>query len=180
MKNGATVILKGGIILIALVGTVFAAAIRVRAAASEETFYTVDSPIDSVRNDPAFGKFGRLLFPVDENYFSGTRLGELGLTWYSGIDPQKTVEIANSLKRRVLSGETVFYDLYGAEEIAADPAKADTGLIYFKGDPGAKFAVLSAGGGFVYVGAMHDSFPHALALSEKGYNAFALIYRPGA
>jgi len=30
------------------------------------------------------------------------------------------------------------------------------------------------------VGAMHDSFPHALELSKKGYNAFALIYRPGA
>ena len=26
---------------------------------------------------------------------------------------------------------------------------------------------------------MHDSFPHALELSKKGYNAFALIYRPG-
>lgn len=47
-------------------------------------------------------------------------------------------------------------------------------------DPGAKFAVCNAGGGFAYVGAMHDSFPHALELSKKGYNAFALIYRPGA
>lgn len=27
---------------------------------------------------------------------------------------------------------------------------------------------------------MHDSFPQAMELSEKGYNAFALIYRPGA
>jgi hypothetical protein len=27
---------------------------------------------------------------------------------------------------------------------------------------------------------MHDSFPHALELSKLGYNAFALIYRPGA
>ena len=26
---------------------------------------------------------------------------------------------------------------------------------------------------------MQDSFPHALELSKKGYNAFALIYRPG-
>ena len=32
----------------------------------------------------------------------------------------------------------------------------------------------------MFVGAMHDSFPHALELSRKGYNAFALIYRPGA
>ena len=27
---------------------------------------------------------------------------------------------------------------------------------------------------------MQDSFPHALELSKLGYNAFALIYRPGA
>ena len=26
---------------------------------------------------------------------------------------------------------------------------------------------------------MHDSFPHALELSKRGYNAFAIIYRPG-
>lgn len=27
---------------------------------------------------------------------------------------------------------------------------------------------------------MHDSFPHCLELSKKGYNAFAIIYRPDA
>ena len=43
---------------------------------------------------------------------------------------------------------------------------------------GAKFTICNAGGGFAYVGAIHDSFPHALELSKKGYNAFALIYRP--
>ena len=31
----------------------------------------------------------------------------------------------------------------------------------------------------MYVGATQDSFPHALALSKMGYNAFALIYRSG-
>lgn len=49
-----------------------------------------------------------------------------------------------------------------------------------KGEDNAKFAVCNAGGGFAYVGAMHDSFPHALELSKMGYNAFALIYRPDA
>ena len=76
-------------------------------------------------------------------------------------------------------GETVFYDIYSDEEKQADPAKADTGLFLFRGKPDARFAIVNAGGGFVYVGAMHDSFPAALELSKKGYNAFALIYRPG-
>ena len=66
------------------------------------------------------------------------------------------------------------------EEKAADPEKEDTGLFFFRGEPGGKVAICNAGGGFMYVGAMQDSFPHALELSKNGYNAFALIYRPGA
>ncbi len=139
-----------------------------------------DTPIQTVTDDPAFGDYGRLLFPVDTSYFSGDTLGSLRLTWYSHIDPDETVEIVNTLRNRALNGETVFYDIYTEAEKAADPDKHDTGLFFFKGTPGAKFAVCNAGGGFAYVGAMHDSFPHALELSKKGYNAFALIYRPGA
>ena len=142
--------------------------------------YTKETEIAVVQNDPAFGDYGRLIFPADNGYMSGDTLGSLRLTWYSNIDPDKTVEICNYLKDHAGAGETIFYDIYSDEEKAVDPAKEDTGLFFFRGDPGAKFAVVNAGGGFAYVGAMHDSFPHALELSKKGYNAFALIYRPGA
>ena len=148
--------------------------------AQESGPFTTDTPIEDVKNDPVFGDYGRLLFPVEDWYTSGTTLGELQLTWYSNIDPEETVKIVNTLWQRVSSGETVFYDIYTDEEKAADPEKEDTGLFFFKGEPGEKFAVCNAGGGFAYVGAMQDSFPHALELSKKGYNAFALIYRPGA
>lgn len=141
--------------------------------------YTTDTAISDVINDPAFGDYGHLLFPVDTGYMSGRTLGDLRLTWYSNIDPDKTVEICNTMKSRAEAGETIFYDIYTDEEKAADPDKAETGLFFFRGDPGEKFAVCNAGGGFAYVGAMHDSFPHALELSKMGYNAFALIYRPG-
>lgn len=100
-------------------------------------------------------------------------------TWYNHIDPDKTVEIVNTLKSRADAGKTVFLDIYTDAEKQADPAKRNTGLFFFQGDKGAKTAICNAGGGFAYVGAMHDSFPHALELSKKGYNAFALIYRPG-
>ena len=73
-----------------------------------------------------------------------------------------------------------FIDIYTEEEKTQDPDKRNTGLFFFKGTPGAKFAECNAGGGFAYVGAMQDSFPHALELSKLGYNAFALIYRPSA
>ena len=144
------------------------------------TEYTSNSLISDVIADPAFEGFGRLIFPVDSGYMSGSTLGQLRLTWYTGIRPEKTVEIVNYLRSNALAGETVFYDIYTDAEKAADPWKEDTGLFFFKGTPGAKFAIVNAGGGFSYVGAMHDSFPHALELSKLGYNAFALIYRPGA
>lgn len=110
--------------------------------------FTVDTPVEAVLQDGAFGDYGRLLFPVDTGYWSGDTLGELQLTWYNNIDPEETVEIVNTLWQRA--------------------------------EAGAPFAVCNAGGGFAYVGAMQDSFPHALELSKRGYNAFALIYRPGA
>ena len=145
-------------------------------AQENSSSYTADTPISDVINDPVFGDWSRLIFPVDEGYMSGKTLGDMRLTWYSNIDPNKTVEVCNYLKNHA---DTAFYDIYTDEEKATDPAKADTGLFFFKGDEGAKFAVCNAGGGFAYVGAMHDSFPHALELSKMGYNAFALIYRPG-
>ena len=142
--------------------------------------FSTSTNIRDVISDPVFGDYGRLLFPVDDWYMSGDTLGDLQLTWYNYIDPEETVEIVNTLWERANAGEIVFYDFYTEEDKAADPEKEDTGLFFFKGEPGEKFAVCNAGGGFAYVGAMQDSFPHALELSKRGYNAFALIYRPGA
>ena len=142
--------------------------------------YTTDTNIEDVINDPIFGDYGRLIFPVNSGYYGGRTLGNLSLTWYNYIDSDKTVEICNYMRDHAENGETIFYDIYTEEEKDADPAKRDTGLFFFKGDSGAKFSIVNAGGGFAYVGAMHDSFPHALELSKMGYNAFALIYRPGA
>ena len=51
------------------------------------------------------------------------------------------------MKGHAESGDVIFYDIYTNEEKAADPAKADTGLFFFKGTPGAKFAICNAGGG---------------------------------
>lgn len=142
--------------------------------------YTAETRISDVISDPVFEDYGRLIFPVDSSYYSGDTLSDLRLTWYSGIDPEKTVEIANYMKDHAAAGDTIFFDIYTDEEKAADPEKENTGLFFFKGNPGEKFAICNAGGGFAYVGAMHDSFPHALELSKQGYNAFALIYRSGA
>ena len=142
--------------------------------------YTADTRISDVINDPVFRDFGRLIFPVNSGYYSGDTLENLRLTWYNNINVAHTVEICNYLKNQTIEGNRVFYDIYTDEEKAADPRKENTGLFFFRGEKNAKFAVTCAGGGFAYVGAMHDSFPHALELSKRGYNTFAIIYRPGA
>ena len=166
------------ILSLALCAAAFSA-IQAEAAESADAPYTRATRISDVAGDPVFGNYGRLIFPVNRGYMSGETLGTLRLTWYSCIDPDKTVETANYLKSRAAAGDTVFLEIYTEAEKRADARKRDTGLFFFRGRRGAPLAVCCAGGGFAYVGAMHDSFPHALELSKMGYNAFALIYRPG-
>ena len=143
---------------------------------------TRDTKVQEVIDNPVFEDYGRLLFPVDREIDEDLTLEDAGdiLVWYNDINPDKTVEIVNYLGEQAASGNQIFYDIYTEEEKAEDPDKEDTGLLFFRGEPGGKTAICNAGGGFVYVGAMQDSFPHALELSKNGYNAFALIYRPGA
>lgn len=93
--------------------------------------FTADTRIEDVIKDPAFGNFGRLLFPTDKRYYSGDTLGKLSLTWYSNINPNKTVEIVNYLKERTESGDTIFYEIYSDKEKVQDPTKEDTGLFFF-------------------------------------------------
>ena len=123
--------------------------------------YTINSKISEVISDSDFGDYGRLIFPADNRYYSGDTLGNLRLTWYD-INTAKTVEIINYMKYHAASGDKIFFDIYTEEEKAANPSKANTGLFFFKGKSGEKFAICNAGGAFAYVGAMQDSFPHAL------------------
>jgi len=147
-----------------------------------KTGYMANTKVWDVINDPAFAGYGRLIFPADKTIDKNMTLSDVGrlLTWYNYVNPDRTVEIVNYMKTKAEAGEKIFYYIYTDEEKAADPTKRNTGLFFFRGNPGEKFAIVNAGGGFAYVAAMHDSFPHALELSKKGYNAFALIYRPGA
>lgn len=141
-----------------------------------------NTTVEEVITNPAFGDFGRLLFPVDRTVSEDMTLSEVSTSsvyvWYNYIQVDKTVEIINSLIDDANSGNQIFYNIYSEEEMQTDSSKRDTGLFFFKGEENAPFAIMNAGGGFMYVGAMHDSFPHALEASKMGYNAFALIYRP--
>ena len=144
--------------------------------------FNLNSTVGQVKNDDRFKEFGNLIFPVNINIPNNITLKDIGdyYSWYNYINPDKTVEIINYMKQQVDSNNQIFYNIYTDEEKLKDPEKEKTGLFFFRGNPNEKVAIVSAGGGFYYVGAMHDSFPHCLELSKKGYNAFAIIYRPDA
>lgn len=141
--------------------------------------FTAQSTVGQVED--YFGSYGRLLFPADRPFSPGETLAQISNSahyiWYSEIWTPKTVEIINYLAAEK-DKRQIFYPIYSEAEMQAHPSRRSTGLFFFKGKPGAPFAVNNAGGGFYYVAAMQDSFPHALELSQRGYNAFALIYRP--
>lgn len=147
---------------------------------NEAASYSTNSTIASVISDSSFKDCGRLMFPLESQYYSGNTLGNLSFTWYNNVDPNKTIEIINYFKQNTEKGNTVFCDIYSSKEKEEDPTKQNTGLFFFRGKSNEKFAICNAGGWFTYVAAMHDSFPQALEISKKGYNAFALIYRPEA
>ena len=145
-------------------------------------YFTRDTKVFDVINDEFLKGFGRMIFPLNRNIPQSMTLNDVGdiYVWYNHISPDKTVEIINYMKNESDKGNRIFYDIYTDDEKKTNPSLSNTGLFFFKGNSNSKFAVINAGGGMVYVGAMQDSFPQALELSKKGYNSFALIYRPGA
>ena len=131
--------------------------------------FTKSSTVSEVMNNKSFEGFGNLIFPVDRDFDGNTRLDDIDdiYVWYNYINDDKTVEIVNYMKDEVDAGNQIFYHIYSEDEMEADPEKRNTGIFYFRGEPGNKMAILNAGGGFMYVGAIQNSFPHALELSKK-------------
>lgn len=140
------------------------------------------STIRDVVNHPAFPGFGQFILPLDRaRYDPAMQLENIAslLPYHSNIDPGAVVNTINQMIDMAASGETIFYNIYTDQQKQSDPSRKSTGLFFFRGQPGAAFAVINPGGGFSYVGSVHEGFPHAIALSEQGYNAFVLQYRVG-
>lgn len=140
---------------------------------------------DSIRNllgHPAFAGFARLLLPWDgRRYDEEMRLNDIGslLPYHRNVVPETVVGALNRMIDDVNSGHAVFYPFTSEDQKQGQPARENTGLFFFRGKPGAPFAVISPGGGFSYVGSVHEGFPYAAVISARGYNAFVLRYRAG-
>lgn len=66
-------------------------------------------------------------------------------------------------------GEAVFYEIYAEADKRRDLGKRHTGIFMFKGRDNAPFAMIAPGGGFAYVGSLHEGFPIARRVAAQGY-----------
>ncbi len=142
----------------------------------------VTDNIGDVLAHPAFAGFGRLLLPWDDRrYDTAVPLSHVGslLPYHTHVAPALVVSSLNRMIDDANAGRTVFYDIYTDAEMNADLSRRKTGLFFFRGKPGAPFAVIAPGGGFAYVGSLHEGFPYAVEISNRDYNAFVLKYRAG-
>jgi hypothetical protein len=142
----------------------------------------IHASIRDILSHSAFAGFGRLILPWDDRAYDGSmRLSNISslLPYHSHVNPGDVVTGLNRMIDDARNGKTVFYDFYTGTQKRQQPSRENTGLFFFRGRPGAPFAVISPGGGFSYVGSLHEGFPYAAAISKKGYNAFVLRYRAG-
>lgn len=156
---------------------------RTDVSADQPVSLTPQSTIGEILRHPLLAGFADLLLPWDGRpYDERLPLGRIAslLPYHSQVDPETVVRGMNRMLEDLSRRQTVFYRFYSREEIERNPAKQRTGLFYFRGKPGAPFAVICPGGGFAYVASLHEGFPHAAEISGAGFNAFVLRYRTGS
>ena len=142
----------------------------------------VDDTVGDLLDNPAFAGFAPLLLPWDDRAPDRTMpLAAMAslMPYHTHVDPARAVTALNRMVDDANVGLPVFLDIYDDAQKRADPAKARTGLFFFRGPPGAPFAIVCPGGGFAYVGSLHEGFPYAVAINAAGRNAFVLRYRAG-
>lgn len=153
-----------------------------RAIVGSAGHLSVHSRLSELLNHPAFAGFAPLILPWDGRTYDGaTALRSLGdlLPYHSEVRPDDMLAALNDMIDDVGAGRQVFHDFYTDAQKREQPARRFAGLFLFRGRPGAPFAVIAPGGGFSYVGSVHEGFPYARAISKLGYNALVLKYRAG-
>jgi acetyl esterase/lipase len=167
-----TRLIKGALCWSTVAGAVVGAAEKPHMSASSVPAHLrVSDRIVDLLDHPAFAGFGRLLLPWnDRRYDPEMQLRDIGslLPYHTRVDAAVVVSSLNRMIDDATAGKRIFYDL-----------PTDTGLFFFRGKPGGPFAVIAPGGGFAYVGSVHEGFPYAVEISKRGYNAFVLKYRAG-
>jgi acetyl esterase/lipase len=143
---------------------------------------SLDSTIRDVLTHPAFAGFGRLILPWDDRKVDvHMPLRDIStlLPYHTEVNQSDVVSTLNRMIDNANGERTIFYDFYTEAQKRADSTKENAGLFFFRGQPGASFAIVCPGGGFSYVASVHEGFPYAVEISKTGYNVFVLRYRAG-
>ena len=143
---------------------------------------TKKTRVEEIINAPLFSRFGKFIFPLEERMpREGATIDDIQelLPFHTYINSDTTLNVLEYLKEKSKNSQEIFFDYYSEDEKDKDPEKKNTGLFFFQGEKNAPFAVICAGGGFNYVGSIHEGFPYAMEVTKRGYNAFVLQYRVG-
>lgn len=149
--------------------------------ANKYSYVDGNTSITQLLNHPAFTGIGHHLLTREGDATRNIALADIRslLPYHSNVNTDTVVAAVNHMIDDAAQGETIFYSIYSEQQKQEDRSKEATGLFFFRGRKGAPFAVVCPGGGFSYVGSVHEGFPYAMELSKKGYNAFVLRYRVG-
>lgn len=98
---------------------------------------------------------------------------------FLGKHEQTVVDGLNYAIEKAEAGRIEYVRFYTDADIAADPAKKDTGLLYYRTAENAPFVIIAPGGGFTMLGVASSAYPYAKPLQDAGYNVFVLEYRVG-
>ena len=98
---------------------------------------------------------------------------------FLGKHEETVVNGLNYAIEQAEAGNSEFISYYSDTDKQADPAKEDTGLLFYKTAEGAPFVVVAPGGGFTMLGVASSAYPYAQPLQNAGYNVFVLEYRVG-
>jgi len=153
-----------------------------RAESAERRHLSATSTVGDILRHPAFSGYARRVLPWDEHAYDESmylsRISSL-LPYHSAVDTRTVLGGLNRMIDDIADGRQVFYDIYSDQEKLANRSKENTGLFFFRGKPEAPFAIVSPGGGFAYVGSVHEGFPYAVEINREGFNVFVLKYRVG-
>ncbi|WP_029759069.1 MULTISPECIES: alpha/beta hydrolase [Fusobacterium] len=147
----------------------------------KKEYLNANSTIEELLTYPSIKEFSKFILPLELGYNPNSKLKDIDylLPYHNNINVKTTLNSINYIIDKSEKGEKIFYKIYTDEEIKLDKSKENTGIFFFKGNKNAPFAVINAGGGFSYVGSIHEGFPYAMELNKRGYNAFVLQYRVG-
>ena len=113
-----------------------------------DSVLTLSDRVGDIVNHKAFNGFGELLLPYDNNAaYRSTSLRDVAtlMPYHGHVRPDVVISSVNHMINEVAGGKTIFYNIYSVQQMQQNPSLQNTGLFFFRGKPGAPFAIVSPG-----------------------------------